>query len=92
MSKTTASTRQIMFSDLSALAPLLNFAEYNCKACLKHKGRTFKNQSKFTLPKDTTFEQSKQYALNNLIDIRDILIQLDLGIKETSSAPEDAAL
>lgn len=92
MSKTTTSTRQIMFSDLSNLISPLNFAEYNCKACLKHKGRTFRNHKDFTLPKDTTFEQSRQYALNNLIDIRNILVQLDLGVKETSSAPEDAAL
>lgn len=92
MAKTTVSTRQIMFSDLSNLIGILNFAEYNCKACLKHKSRTFKNQSKFKLPKDTTFEQSKQYTLNNLIDIRDILIQLDLGEKSQSTPMEDAAL
>lgn len=89
MTKSTAVTaRQIMFSDITNLTRLLNRAEYNCKAVLKHKDKPFDNHKKFALP-NTTYEESRRYTLNNLIDLKELLNSLDLGIKEEAPKVAD---
>lgn len=89
MSKST--TRVLMLSDITNLSNLLNRAEYNCKAVLKHKGRAFRNHREFQLP-DISFEESRQYVLNNLIDLKDLLNEIDLGTKDESNKITDEVL
>lgn len=80
-----------MLSDITALTNMLNKAEFNCKAVLKHKGRAFRNHKDFQLP-NATFEESRQYTLNNLIDIKNLLNELDLGTKDETSKVIDEVL
>lgn len=86
-----STTRAIMMSDITTLTNMLNKAEYNCKAVLKHKNRAFRNHKDFKLP-DATFEQSRQYTLNNLIDLKNMLNELDLGTKDETSKVADEVL
>ena len=86
MSKAT--TRTLMLSDISKFIPLLNTAEYNAKVALKQLNRTFRNHRAFTLP-EITPEETKRYLYNNLIDLKELLNQLDLGTKQEETPLED---
>ena len=86
MSKAT--TRTLMLSDISKFIPLLNTAEYNAKVALKQLNRTFRNHRAFTLP-EITPEENKRYVYKNLIDLKKLLNQLDLGTKQEETPHED---
>lgn len=87
MAKTTT-TRQIMLSDITNLTFMLNKAEYNCKATLNHKGKPFRGDENFKAPK-ATYEQTRRYTINNLIDLKELLNQLDLGEKQEAPKETD---
>ena len=86
MAKTV--TRNLMLSDISKLMPLLNTAEYNSKVALKQLNRTFRNHKAFTLP-EVAPEDTRRYLFNNLIDLKELLNQLDLGTKQEETPLED---
>ena len=86
MAKTV--TRNLMLSDISKLVPLLNKAEYNSKVALKQLNRTFRDHKAFTLP-EVTPEDTRRYLFNNLIDLKNLLNQLDLGDKQEDVPEED---
>ena len=81
-------TRNLMLSDISKLIPLLNTAEYNSKVALKQLNRTFRNHKAFTLP-EVAPEDTRRYLFNNLIDLKNILNQLDIGDKQEDIPEED---
>ena len=70
-------TRTLLVSDVQTLINLLNRAEYNAKACLKHLNQPFRNHRNFELP-DTTYEQSKGYLMNNLSSLRNLLNSVEI--------------
>ena len=80
--------RNLMLSDINKLIPLLNTAEYNSKVALKQLNRTFRNHKAFTLP-EITPEETKRYLYNNLIALKELLNQLDLGTKQEETPLED---
>lgn len=90
MEKTTTPTTRIMtIGDVRSLERTLNFAHYNCKANLAHRGIPFRGCTAFPVP-STDLAQSRTYMFNNLIDLKNLLNQLDLGEKQiTNSADND---
>lgn len=87
---TTATTRIITIGDVRNLERTLNMTHYNCKANLKHRNIPFKGCTNFPEP-TVDLAQSRAYMFNNLIDLKKLLNELDLGEKvDTSTTDYDA--
>ena len=83
------SLRQMTVQDIRNLEQTLSYAHYNSRAYLSFKGVPYRGCNKFTLP-GTTYEQSRTYLFNNLIALKALLNELDLGERtETTNVNYD---
>lgn len=91
MTKTTTTTTRIMtIGDVRSIERMLNMTHYNCKANLKHRNIPFKGCTNFPQPA-VDLAQSRAYMFNNLINLKNLLNELDLGERiDTSTTDNDA--